>query len=90
MANYEFPIENNIPIPPTMSKSERYPFLEMGVGDSFFIPETTLTSHGKPLKFAGLTSMASRKGSEMTKTLGKTHRFTARKVEGGFRVWRVE
>lgn len=90
MADYEFPIEKGVPIPPTISVSERYPYAKMEVGDSFFAPETTLTAHGKPLKLSGLASMTSRKGTEMTKALGKTYKFITRKVEGGFRVWRVK
>lgn len=90
MADYKFPIEKSVPVPPTISVSARYPYAEMEVGDSFFVPETTLTQHGKPIKFSGLASMTSRKGTEMTKALGKTYKFISRKVKGGFRVWRVK
>jgi hypothetical protein len=90
MTDYEFPIEKGIPVPPTISVSNRYPYADMDVGDSFFVPDTTLTAHGKPLKFSGLASMTSRKGTEMTEALGKTYKFISRTVEGGFRVWRVK
>ncbi len=34
-----YTIESNIPVPPSKRKT-KYPFAEMKVGDSFFVPET--------------------------------------------------
>ena len=55
---------------------KKYPWDEMDVGDSFFIPEA-----GKSHNFNSQCLTAS-------KTYGKV--FKARRVEGGMRVWRVE
>ena len=55
-----------------------YPYEGMNVGDSFFVE-----GEGKNL----LAMVCNRNGSA-GKKLGK--KFTARKVEGGVRVWRTE
>ena len=55
-----------------------YPYGEMNVGDSFMVD-----GDGKNL----LATVCNRNGAA-GKKMGK--RFTARKVDGGVRVWRVE
>ncbi len=49
----EFPIENGIPIPAkpsgtTQSLGSKYPFDQLEVGQSFFVPERTPSSIGEP------------------------------------------
>ena len=73
-----FEIEKNEVIPatiPNLGRRERYPWTQMEVGDSFFIPD------GDKRKVAGAASHAARR-------LGK--RFIVRSVEGGVRIWRSE
>lgn len=41
MTNVEFKIEKSVPIPTGKADRDRYPFNEMKVGDSFFVPLST-------------------------------------------------
>jgi hypothetical protein len=69
-------IEKKVPLPVLRKKGPtKFPWLEMQVGDSFFVPEGNLVN---------LRSNASRASGVYQKT------FTARAVEGGVRVWRVK
>jgi hypothetical protein len=76
-------IENDIPIPPKTPKAGRkgaYPFAELEVGQSFFVP-------APPGKTNRQLQMAiSGSAQHITKKTG--HRFTSRTVDGGIRVWR--
>lgn len=69
-------IEKGIPMPEVQAGSKpKYPFLEMEIGDSFFVegaPQSLLTS--------AASNHAKRYGG----------RFSVRKQYGGVRVWRVE
>lgn len=69
-----YKIEKGVPLPKTGDKS-KYPFKEMEVGDSVFISDKT------PEQLGG--SMGSAR-----KATG--FRFTARRENGGARVWRFE
>ena len=69
----ELQIDKNVPI--VMSKRMTYPYKEMDVGDSFFVPN-------------GKMQTLSNANWRMGKKLGA--RFTARQVDGGVRVWRVQ
>jgi hypothetical protein len=71
----EFPIEKGIPIPSVRGgKIEKYPWSQLAVGDSFFVPPG--------MRISGYRGYRSRKGD------GK--KFTTRKMDGGIRVWRVK
>lgn len=72
MSTTSFSIEKQIPIP------GKYPFDDMDVGDSFFIPPH--------IRREGVNVAALR----YTKTpKGLNKRFTIRKVPDGFRCWRM-
>lgn len=71
-------IEKNYPLPKMLENGGRrklYPFAQMEVGDSFFVPNTT-------------TSRMSGIGHYYGKKLNR--RFINRSENGGSRVWRVE
>ena len=70
-----FEIEQNVVMP---EKHARYPFNQMEVGDSFFVPEGANTPR------QNTSSAASYAGHR----LGR--KFTTRLVDGGVRVWRFE
>lgn len=70
-------LEDNVPMPVKRDRVE-WPYGKMGVGDSFLV-----AGDGKNL----LVSVCARNKREGDK-LGM--RLTAKKVEGGVRVWRVE
>lgn len=70
----KYQIEHGVPIPPT--KTSRYPFAEMAVGDSFGSAE-------EPANTVRACAIAYAK-----KHHGK--KFIVRSVEGGCRCWRTE
>jgi hypothetical protein len=69
----KYPIEKNVPIPYAKIEGSRFPFAEMAVGDSVFIPgpKRVFTSSLARVRYA------------------KGYRFTTRTVDGGIRVWRI-
>ena len=76
----EFKIEKGVPIPKVpygaKKKPEKYPFLSMDVGDSFFIP-------GMESKI--VTAYI----SSWRRRVGNSKKFSVRTMDGGIRVWRV-
>jgi hypothetical protein len=73
-------IDKNVPIP-AIGKQDKYPFAEMQIGDSFFLPCDSKNEYkirGQVLHHAKLR-------------LKTTPDFaiTTRKCDGGLRVWRV-
>jgi hypothetical protein len=74
----EFKIEQGIEIPPRRSGALKYPFDQMNVGDSFFIPEDS------SVKPANVSNSAQAYGKQTGR------KFTVRRVEGGYRCWRTE
>lgn len=73
-----FKLEDTIVPPPATARSNgRWPFNEMEVGQSFFIPETDSAAMN------AVNSEASVRG----RRLGK--KFTVRTVAGGKRCWRI-
>lgn len=77
----EIPVENGIPLPKGYGGPGRrcvYPWGQMKVGNSFFISNEDVSE-------GGLRSAASYASSR-----SGWGRFYVGKVEGGFRVWRVE
>ena len=77
-----YAIESGIEIPtnakPKQEKVDKYPYAKMGVGDSFLVP-----SGVRGGSLGNICAM----NKKMGERLG--HRFVARTVEGGVRVWRV-
>ena len=80
----EFKIEKGIPLAPKRrpSKSTKYPWAEMEVGDSFFVPaEANVTRRA-------LSDRVQRSAAYAKKTLGR--KFKLRSDETGVRIWRTE
>jgi hypothetical protein len=77
-------IETGIPLPTRQAPTRvsRYPYGQMEVGQSFFVP------NGEDEPDVVLRRM--RQGAMWAKVRYSPARFTARQVEGGTRVWRVE
>lgn len=76
-----FKIEKNIPIPVGYAESGGiYPFLEMEIGDSFFI-ETENHQQDTVRVHNTVTMLRKRKGI--------TLKMKTAKVKGGIRVWRI-
>lgn len=71
-----FEIEKDIPTPKHRAR-QAYPFKQMEVGDSFFIPSESDSFHAK-----AVASLASKRFAPK--------RFVSRKVDGGRRIWRVQ
>jgi hypothetical protein len=75
----KFEIEKNVPVPPPrrVPGQYKYPFRELEVGDSFFVPEAV----------ADINKVQASAGEARRKT---KWRFSVRRVEGGCRAWRTE
>jgi hypothetical protein len=78
-----FEIEKNVPIPEKVYKGgkgrkPKYPWFEMEVGDSFFVPNPPRQKNGH---IAPITSVPSKRYAPK--------RFVYRKEGEGVRVWRV-
>lgn len=73
-------VESGVAMPVTVNHTRgvKYPYETMKVGDSFFIP-----GEGKNMQIT-----VCGRNRRVGKRLGA--RYTAKKVEGGIRVWRVE
>jgi hypothetical protein len=67
-------IEKGIPFPKLCKPYTRYPWADMEIGDSFFVPGVTNST------FAGQISGAKKRTG---------FNFTARKEIDGLRVWRI-
>ena len=78
-----FEIEKNIPVTDARSTRNVYPFADMEVGDSFFVPVT---------ENIGKVSLGRRLRSAVhnhTKLEGVESTFSVRQYGEGMRVWRV-
>ena len=73
-----YEIEKNVPVAEPWG-GYRYPFKQMEIGDSFFIPADGDLKKTK----SSMASRATRYGARTGK------RFVVRNVNGGIRVWRV-
>jgi hypothetical protein len=73
-----FQIEDNIPTPRSWAK---YPFQEMGVGQSFFVP-------WDPKLAPSVNKLQSKLSSSARIVLGRG-KVTTRIMDGGVRVWRI-
>jgi hypothetical protein len=70
-------IDHAIPFPPERSTYTKYPFADLGIGDSFFVPDTTEAQQ------RSLHSQVSYQNKRSSRT------YTSRKVANGERVWRL-
>ena len=78
-----FEIENDVPIPPNArGRNNKYPWADMKVGDSFFVP-------GPPSGANPVTSSAYNQNIKNIKN-GIKGRWSCQGKDGGTRVWRVE
>lgn len=73
-----FPIHAGVPIPPggTRTRVSEYPFARMSVGDSFPIADQQARN-------------AAARAARYYEKRNAGVKFTTRKVEGGFRLWRT-
>lgn len=69
-------IEKNIPTPPGVQGTKKYPFDKMEVGDSIFIK--------------GQTSVGKAANAARVYANGRQMKFSSRSVDGGVRIWRIE
>lgn len=74
---YDYVIESDIPIPPPAGPRHKYPFMELNIGESFFIPNV------KAKQISGTAAQYARRNN--VKLLVRT--WTKDGVEGA-RVWR--
>lgn len=80
----EYKIEKNVPMPEIHSGKgifRKYPFRDMKVGDSFFVPKTALSDGSNSVRYAASYFKIRHPGYD----------FTVRKVENpdGWRIWRT-
>lgn len=71
-----YDIENNVPIPRLKQPAAKYPFRDLQVGQSFFVPD--VAAREKSMRAQVYTA---------AKHLGV--KFTTRVENGGVRVWRI-
>lgn len=77
----QFKVESGIAIPGVEKQTKnRYPWAEMKLGDSFFVPAKNQSAAMKRVKAAVKYYRASNRG----------FRILCRRVDGGIRVWRVK
>lgn len=72
-------LEKNIPLPSTMGRIAKYPLANMEVGDSFAV--TGVTERTRMAVLASARAMQQRGV--------RTIKLASRKIENGFRFWRV-
>lgn len=77
MATPQIKIEKGVPLPVGRGK---YPWREMDVGDSFFVPDVTGVK---------LSAAASAYTIRCRSTGKPVPKFSVRNVDGGVRVWRT-
>ena len=75
-------IEKHVPLPTLREEYSHYPFDEMDVGDSFYVPDV-----GDGRSIHRLQTQVSYMNRHASKATGK---FTTRRVDGGLRVWRFK
>ena len=80
-----YKIEKDVPLCRTSSKSNKYPFDQMEVGDSFLVPY----AEAKHARMAALTRNAGQY-KKLPKHVTEQRHFVTRTVEGGTRIWRTE
>ena len=88
-----FKIDKNIPIPPKqrpMTEQKKYPFHEMQIGDSFFIPKNLKYENKHRIK--NTRNIRSSVINCLKKYNAKNEpiKISTRTNEHGMRVWRIE
>ena len=80
-----YKIEKDIPLCRSAAMVSKYPFDEMEVGDSFFVPHAEA-------KNARMSALARNAGQykKLPKHIPVQRHFATRTVEGGIRIWRVD
>ena len=77
-------IEKNIPMPEGRATGMRYPYADMEVGDSFYVETNGTNELATARRLRGSShAFVNRKG-------GEGQKFSVRKMDNGFRVWRVQ
>ena len=74
-------IEKGVPVPKNITRKSKYPFLEMQIGDSFFIKEKEDVKKAQR-KMAAIANMFCKKNSE--------YKFKTQAFEAGVRIWRIK
>jgi hypothetical protein len=69
----EIVVEKDIPVPEPLPPRTRYPWLDMGIGDSFLFPEGVKTGAASAFK--------------ASERYGRT--FVVRRTKDGYRCWRL-
>jgi len=81
--NFTFNVENKVPLPERKRSGKafksKYPFAQMAVGDSFFVP------NGKLSTIVSTVHIWNKRIRKANNTYAK---FICREVDGGVRVWR--
>jgi hypothetical protein len=80
-----YEIEKDVPLCRHSSKSNKYPFDQMEVGDSFLVPY----AEAKHARMAALTRNAGQY-KKLPKHVTVQQHFVTRTVDGSMRIWRVE
>lgn len=82
MSNFQYPVDKGVPFPAylgvTGGRPTKYPWSELQVGDSFFVPV------GAVKHISALRSLCQQRQRRAK------HRYIVREVEAGYRIWRVE
>lgn len=78
-------IESDVPLPPNAGGSKKYPFDEMAVGQSFFVPATDFPEKSKDKALRTSATLAAKR----LKMKFTARRVVERKVDG-VRLWRTE
>lgn len=83
--NAQFPIQDDIPIPPPVRERMRYPFAELEVRQSFYVRRP------KDVGSATFSNRMSARCAHAAKRLGRVFRCRTVVEDGreGVRVWRV-
>lgn len=72
-------IDKNVPMPEGRARS-RYPYADMEVGDSFFVVTNGTDENATARRLRGSSFTYGKKAGS---------KFSVRKMDNGFRVWRV-
>ena len=84
MTDENFKIDRDVPLPKN-NHSLKYDFDQMNVGDSIFVEEGTPAATFSPKATSPRIAQAA---AAHARKFGK--KFTTRKVEGGYRTWRLK
>lgn len=78
----KFKVEKNIPVSKaTWGKIYKYPFREMKIGDSFLLPKKEFATYDQVMKVRTNCCAYGRRNKV---------KFTVRKTEQGYRIWRIK